>query len=299
MASVNVSNGAASLVFFYYGDSPFLTLSQETLRLKKALEGYGRSILLKHDFIPEPFDLSSNDEKLADVVDTPTADNLIRYLRELADNHHMIDLFIFSHGQSGSFRVSTGQHGSRSEFRASDITTRLAPAQTGLQEFPIRMIWSTLCFGESLNEAWRSIGAKVVSGAQRVNFYPNQFGKFAEAWNKGDVSYEQALSDADTATSRTLAQTYIATIHAPSTRQRWGGCPIGRTVLGKNPCAKDYFTTIWSATADEFDNVGDGSKYMNFASQRIIAGDRTLTKNSVPMWTATRMGRLVSNLVEK
>ena len=63
MASVNVSNGAASLTFFYYGDSPFLTLSQETLRLKKALEGYGRSILLKHDFIPEPFDLSSNDEK--------------------------------------------------------------------------------------------------------------------------------------------------------------------------------------------------------------------------------------------
>ena len=33
------NKGATSLIFFYYGDSEYTTLAQETLKLKKAMEG--------------------------------------------------------------------------------------------------------------------------------------------------------------------------------------------------------------------------------------------------------------------
>lgn len=287
MNTVNVSKGAASLVFFYYGDSPFFTLGQETLKLKKALTGYGRKILLKHDFIPEPFDLSSQDEKEADIVDIPTADNLVRYLKELAEDHYMIDLWIFSHGSQGSFRVSKGQHGSNGTFTANDIVTKLGSAQTGLAEFPLRMIWSTLCFGESLNQAWQSIGAKVVGGATGVNFYPNRFKRFADEWNEGNVSYQSAVAASDNAGVRALVQSFFLT-HALATRRQWGGCKFGQTVLGDSPCAKEYLTQMWFFPAAEYNNALSGKENMNRSSTVVFAGDKTLTKNSVPTWVATR-----------
>lgn len=290
MNTVNVSKGAASLVFFYYGDSPFFTLGQETLKLKKAMTGYGRKILLKHDFIPEPFDLSSQDEKEADVVDIPTANNFVRYVKELAEDHYMIDLWIFSHGSTGGFRVSKGQHGSNATFTTNDILTRLGSAQTGLAELPIRMIWSTLCFGASLNSAWQTIGAKVVGGATGVNFYPNRFKRFADEWNEGNVSYQSAAAASDNAGVRGLVQGFMLT-HALATRKQWGGCKLGKTVLGDDDCAKAYFTKMWFFPAAEYHHTLSGKENMNRSSTLLFAGDKTMTKNSIPTWVATRSQR--------
>lgn len=284
MAAVQVTKGAASVVFFYYGDSKFLTLAQETLKLKRAMEGYRQVVLLKHDVIPAPFDLSAADEREADVVVAPTRANLVAQLRRLATEGYMIDLWLFSHGAPGAFVASTGQHGTVDLVGAAEILAALQPASTGLAVLPIRMVWSTLCYGASLNETWRAIGAKVVAGSRAVNFYPNQFGRFATAWNSGMVGYLAALERADTAASRTLVQTYLATMDAPAHRQEWGGCPIGRHILGDHPCAKAYFTRRWGLTEQEWGDDLSGKDNMRRSSAKVIAGPGTLTKSDTPTW---------------
>jgi hypothetical protein len=284
MAVVRVTKGAASVVFFYYGDSKFITLAQETLRLKTAMEGYQQVVLLKHALIPAPFVLSSADERVADLVIAPTQANLFAQLQRLATEGYLIDLWIFSHGAPGAFVASTGQHGSVDLVGAAEIAAALRPASTGLDALPIRMIWSTLCYGASLNATWREVGARVVAGSRAVNFYPNQFGRFATAWNSGMVGYQEALERADTAVSRTLVQTYLATMDAPAHRKQWGGCPIGRHVLGDHPCARAYFTRRWGLTEDEWDDGLSGKDNMHRSSAKIIAGQGTLTKSDTPTW---------------
>jgi hypothetical protein len=266
------------------GGRNVFTLAQETLRLKLAMEGYRQVVLLKHDLLPVPFDLSSADERLADVIVAPTRANLFAQLTRLANEGYLIDLWIFSHGTPGAFVASAGQHGSVDLVGASEIAAALGRASTGLDELPIRMVWSTLCYGASLNGTWRAVGAKVVSGSRAVNFYPNQFGRFATAWNSGMVDYQEALGRADTAVSRTLVQTYLATMDAPAHREEWGGCPIGRHVLGDHPCAKAYFTRRWGLTEDEWDDSLSGKDNMHRSSARIVAGQGTLTKSDTPTW---------------
>lgn len=274
-------NGSASVVYFYYGDSPFLTLGQETLRLKKAFKNYDRVVLLKHnDVVAGPFDFTEGDERNADVTVTPTKANLSAQLADLTARGYLIDLYIFSHGDTGRFVASTGQHGSSVNVTGDDI--RQLPKAAGVPELPIRMIWSTLCFGESLNDDWTAIGAKVVSGSRFVNFYPTQFRGFIDAWNDGD-RYTTALADSDTASSRALAQTYIGLGHAVRHRGDWGGCPVGRTVLGDSPCAKKYFAHYWRA-GSEFTSGMSGREYMNLASKRFTAGDGNIRKTTVPTW---------------
>lgn len=278
-----ITKGAASIIFFYFGDSKFTTICQETVKLKKAMEDYKYKVLLKHNEIPSWLDLSEKDEKIADVKEAPTKDNLVKYVKQLADEGYMIDLWIFSHGWEGGFRASTGKHGSKGSFTKNDIETLLGSSATGFTNLPIRMVYQVNCYGKSLNESWQSIGAKMVTGARYVNFYPNQFGNFANKWNKGNVSFEDAVDKSDTAASRTVVQTYISMVHAPSVKSEWGGCPLLKTVLGDHKCAKKYFTNQW-LEKDEWQDGKSGKENMNYSSRIIIKGEKNLTKDDVPKW---------------
>ena len=60
---------------------------------------------------------------------------------------------------------------------------------------PIRAVYQMNCYGQTFNETWLSLGAKVTCGARYVNFYPNQFNKFASEWKKGDVDFAEALRE--------------------------------------------------------------------------------------------------------
>src|SRR5262245_26096799 len=106
------NKGAASLIFFYYGDSEYTTLAQETLKLAKAMDGYRFKVLLKHDTGPNWADLSEQDEKLADIKALPTKANLFKYLIQLTEDGYYTDLYIFSHGWKDKFKASTGSTGS-------------------------------------------------------------------------------------------------------------------------------------------------------------------------------------------
>jgi hypothetical protein len=85
-----VTKGAASIVFFYFGDSQYTALFQETVKLKKAMEGYNYTVLLKHDNVPKWLDFSETDEKLADVKALPTEANLVKYIKELSHDGYLL-----------------------------------------------------------------------------------------------------------------------------------------------------------------------------------------------------------------
>lgn len=276
----SADKGCASLVVMYTGDAPETVFFQETLKLKKAMKGYKKVVLLKHNQTESWLDLSEKDEKLADVKDLPTPANLERYLKQLADEGYVIDLYIVGHGTSGRFYLSKGTYGSTNAVTKAEIEA--LPAQTGYRQLPIRMVWSSLCYGQTLNSAWIAAGAKVVAGSRYVNFYPNRFVKFAEAWTDG-ASYGDAIDKADTASSRTAVQVYIATIHARANRSEWGKCPLGTTVLGKNDCAEEYFTSRWLRKKDWQAKLS-GKENMNYSSQKIFAGNRKVTNKSHLTW---------------
>jgi hypothetical protein len=275
--------GKASLIYFYYGDEATTTLCQEQMRLKKAFKDYDRCVLLKHNTVPSWADFFEGDERNADLIDAPTKANLFGQLIDLTRRGMMIDLWIFTHGFTGGFVASKGTHGDTTSIRSADVRAELAPAKTGFAHVPIRMIWTTACYGASMNADWLSVGAKSVSAAQHVNFYPNQFARYADEWNKG-ATVKDALAKADTALSRTVVQQYIGKLHARQTRDRWGDCPGASNVLWQRDCARDYFTKMWLEKDSEYNPKLSGRDNMNVASKRIIGGSATMTRNTTPVW---------------
>jgi len=180
-------------------------------------------------------------------------------------------------------KASLGSHGSEDYVTADDIKNELSPAKTGFTQMPIRMEWGTNCYGQTLGETWRSIGAKTTAGARYVRFYPNAFGHFIDDWNTGNISFDEAVGNADTDAVRTVVQLYIANVHAPSTKKHWGGCPFGKFVLGDDPCAKNYFTSECIAK-DEWQAGKSGKENMNYSSYMFRGGDKYITKNTKPSW---------------
>jgi hypothetical protein len=279
------ANKAASLIYFYYGDSHYNTLGQETLKLKKAMEDYEFTVLLKHETLPGWADLSEKDEKLANVKDIPTKANLFKYILQLAEDGYYLDLFIFSHGWTDKFKASKGSHSTEDFVTGENIKNELDPDKTGFTRMPIRIVWGTNCYGQTLGETWRSIGAKATAGARYVNFYPNAFGNFIGDWNKGNVSFDNAVADSDTDRVRTVVQTFISLVDAPAKKKagKWGGCPLGKTVLGDNECAKDYFDSVWLGKG-EWQEGMSGKENMNYSSFMFRGGDKNISKNTKVTW---------------
>ncbi|MCL5995434.1 MAG: hypothetical protein M1546_05185 [Chloroflexi bacterium] len=211
------------------------------------MEDYDRKVLLKFESTPSWLDFSEKDEKLADIKDVPTKTNLFKYLIQLAEEGYFIDLFIFAHGDKGYFGQYGADEGTEHRVTSEDILNRLSPAKTGFVKMPIRIVWGTNCYGQTLGETWRSVGAKTTAGAQYVNFYPTSWGNFIDDWNKGNVSFDKAVADADTAAVRTVVQTYIRFVDAPSQEKagKWDGCPGLKHVLGDDSCARQYFLNCW------------------------------------------------------
>lgn len=274
------ANKSAVLIYFNFGEnSEYTKLFQDTVKLKKAMEGYQRIVLLKSQEVPSWLDLSEADEKKADVILPPTKNNFFEQILDLTNKGYYIDIYIFSHGWNERFGPKNSD---AQQILSSDITSRLAVSATGYKAIPIRMIWSSTCYGRTLSNEWTNIGAKTVAGARYVNFYPHNFGNFVNDWNKGNVSFSKAIADADTNLVRTAGQTYILA-DAAATNKEWGKCPFGQTVLGNNDCAKDYFTTQWIADAEWLKNKS-GKENMNNSSALIVSGSGNLTKNTKPTW---------------
>jgi len=273
----------ASLIFFYFGEDSYMTrLAQETVQLHLAFDGYDKQVLLRHQTTFGHFEVSERVEKKADVVDLPTRENLAKYLHQLRDEGYVVDVYVFSHGNDGYFRTSEGTYGDNGYCSSGYLTRNVHPLK-------LRAVWQCNCYGSTMAEAWHAIGAKVVAGSRYVNFYPTRFLNFIKRWNRGE-RFSTAVSKSDTKAVHTPVQAYML-LDAAGSRKEWGGCPPFRDVLGKDPCAKDYFTTCWFPE-DEWQDGKSGRQNMNRCSHMIVSGTRSskrLKKTSLPKWKLTRL----------
>jgi hypothetical protein len=226
-------------------------LAQETVQLHLALVGYDRQVLLRHEVDVGPFELSKRAEKLADVVDLPTKDNLAAQLNDLRQSGHIVDLYVFSHGSTGSFIGSKGTYGENTTI-TDNWLRRNVP-----EPLKLRAVWQCNCYGASMAPCWHDLGAKVVAGTRDVNFYPIRFKGFAKLWGDGE-RFSTAVSRSDTKAAHTPSQAYILT-DALGRLDEWDGNVLQATrVLGNNKHARRYFEKCWFGA--RFEVVGrDGT----------------------------------------
>jgi hypothetical protein len=275
--------GEASIVYFYMGDDPITTLAQETVDLSQAFSGADRKILLldTKESSGTKF-LKSKAISQANEVLAPTSDNFLNAIQDAVDDGYVVNVWIFSHG---SYYLSHGKEityfvGQDGLITSEDIAS-LKPAGCG--QLPIRMVYTIACFNEGMNDEWRALGAKVVSGAPGINFYPTQYGRFVSDWNKG-INYGTALTNSNTAESRTVVQAYVAALGLKYSNK--GDCGLIPNVIGKNDCAEWYFTGGGDYDfGDEYDASLSGASNMNWSSKKTISGTSTVTKTSSVSWS--------------
>jgi len=258
---------SASLTVFHFGDSPFRTLFQNAqVNLQHCIDGYHRSILLKEDF-------NGVGQTKPTVLLKPNVQVFLGQLASLAKEGYYIDIFFFAHGNEDRIYLDNDK-----VLTTGLLTSELAFANTGLKILPIRSVYGVNCYGHTFNRTWLELGAKVACGARFVNFYPNQFNKFASEWRKGDVSFSKALHDSNTESSRSVMQGLIAA--DAMSKSNFDKCPLLKTVLGDHPCAQSYFDANWLAS-DEWQRGESGAENMNYSSYMFRTGITTLTRNDM------------------
>ncbi|MFH1727209.1 MAG: hypothetical protein ABIA04_02170 [Pseudomonadota bacterium] len=272
--------GSASLVYFYMGDDTLTTIAQETTKLSNAFTGYDHKVLMYDDAstVASKF-LSASAINQADVIYHPTKDNFFNAILDTVEKGYFLDIYIISHGNIKSngvpYFVSADNN-----IKGTDIASKLG--DYGCNEIPIRMVYTVACYQSAMNSYWTSVGAKAVVGSQYINFYPNQFNKFAESWTLGN-NFETALDKANTEGSRTVAQAYIYYLGLKYANQ--GDCGAWPNVLGENACAEWFFTEGGPYTLeDDYNDNKSGKQNMTISSKKIITGDETISISSEVSW---------------
>ena len=266
---LNSPTKKASLTLVSFLDNAFYKLIQNTtLNYGRCFEGYDKSVLMKKEY-------SSSPKPTVHIKDT-SKNSFLETIKDLADDGYAIDLFICSHGTYEKITLDN-----KEEITNTDING-LATGKYANGKFPLRMVYQVNCHGSTLNNNFTSIGAKAVTGTKKIDFYPNRFNKFVEAWNGGE-RFDTALNDSDTASARTVMQVLIVAESKVSTFTP--RCRAFDTVLGKNDCAVAYFTASngWLSKS-EYDSGSSGKDNMNDSSKYIIAGDAGLKKTDRPSW---------------
>lgn len=142
------------------------------------------------------------------------------------------------------------------------------------------------CWGSELNSAWRALGADTAVGSRYVNFFPTQFPEFVKQWKDGQT-VQQALNSADTWASRQLVKEalkadMVATKDRAWADGEWGEgmvCPTQVVYGTDGQCAESYLTDRWLHNQSEWNSVnGSGWEFMIEASEKLVAGNPSLTK---------------------
>ncbi|TFH66435.1 MAG: hypothetical protein E4G90_03545 [Gemmatimonadales bacterium] len=269
----------ASLVFFYFGEDSYVNrIAQETVPVWKALEGYDKTVLLRHETDigsgKMKIELSEKAEKLATVLDIPTKENLAKYLNELGAEGYEVDVFIFSHGWKNTFRCSKGTYGDNGTVSQAYLEANVRPLQ-------IRMVWQCNCYGSTMNDCWVNLGAKAAGGSKFVSFYPTRFSGFMKHWKDGK-SFGTALTRSDTKLVHTPAQAFMV-VEAARRAKEWDGNALqALKVLGNNDHSRRFFRECWNG--DDVPDGMSGKQIMNDSSLMLVGGDRNITCNSQVTW---------------
>lgn len=274
------AKGEASVIHYYFGDGAFNSLAQDIgVNLDKAVSGYDYTIALSENE-------DAGDLEDADRVEEPTKEEFFKAIRDVVRKGYLVDIYIFAHGSGGGFTVKAadddedaedGEIDGTASLASGAIASHLSPNVIGCDghHAPIRIVYSVSCYHSSLIDAWTGKGgAKAALGARYVNFYPNQFNKFADKWQDGK-SFHDAEDASNTSSSRTASQAYIFTLAKLAYPV---DCAL-MSPLGENACAEYYFETEW--LGDDYNEDESGQWNMNYASSKLFSGDEDVTKNDV------------------
>jgi hypothetical protein len=258
---------SASLTFFYFDDNAFYNLVQNAqVNLQHCIDGYSKSVMLKESF-------SAPGQTQPTKVLKPNKAVFLGQLIELVNDGYYVDIFIFAHGNPDKIYMANGKTLSPAELKDA-----VAEDKSGFNYLPIRIVYQMNCYGHTFNQTWLDIGAKSVCGARYVNFWANQFNKFASDWNKGTVLFEKAVYDSNTESSRSVMEALVAADAASQLFPKdWDKCPIGSTILGDKPCAKSYFLANW-IDEGEWQEGQSGKENMAYSSYMYTPGIN-ITKN--------------------
>ena len=265
---------ACLTIFHFEGDSMVYNLIQNAqVNLQHCIDGFDKSIMLKEDFN------AVGQTKPTEVL-KPNKVIFLNKLVELTNEGYRTTVRIFTHGKDQAICVNNGLY-----ITPQDLLDAKKETKHGI--FTIDSVYGCHCNGSSFNKTWIDIGAIVSGGARDTNFYPNQANKFHTEWEKGNVTFKDALKNSDTESSRTVMQALIAADAASQLFPKdWDKCPIGSTVLGDKPCAKSYFTARWGL-GNVWQAGKSGKENMNYASDMLVAG-QNVTKNTIDtlVWNA-------------
>jgi hypothetical protein len=278
--------GRASFTYFHYGDGAFTDLAQHLgTDLSKAQVDYDFTVLV---MLPRKFAGFLVDRTAilnADLLLDPTDPNFYLGLREITRRGLDMDIYLHSHGHlDGADGADFETLDENNPITDTELVERLAPELIGTPAVPIRMVYSGACYHGNFDAAWRSVGAKVVSGTWSINFYPNFYGNFADAWNAGD-DYATSVAVSETASAKAAAQSFLEVQAASFVCDE---DPSGDYwVLGTNACSENFFTDTDGDEGpdeagyklnDDYDPNLSGLENMNNASIRWIDGYLTVRK---------------------
>jgi hypothetical protein len=273
------TKSACLTVFHFDKDSNVFKLVQNAqVNLQHCIDGYDKSVMLKEDF-------NSAGQTKPTVVKKPNKVIFLNQLVELADDGYWIDVRIFTHGVQGGIIMNNGMGNADLHITREDLLAAAKETKHGI--IPIRSVYGCNCNGASLTQTWIDIGAIVAGGSYDTYFYANTMNDFHREWNKGNVTFEEAIERSHTDTARTVMQTLIAADAASQLfPKEWNKCMPGSTVLGDKPCAKSYFSAEWGL-GNCWQEGQSGKENMNYASRMIVAG-QNITRNNkdVLVWKA-------------
>lgn len=125
--------------------------------------------------------------------DTAIFSELKTQIHDLARKGYAIDIILQAHGNRSGF--SGFNHSTISDSDIESIGNSYG------KPLPIRAVYQMNCVGSQLNDEWRKIGAKAVSGASKNNYFPEPLmSSFWSKWKKGETfenSVNGAYSDLD------------------------------------------------------------------------------------------------------
>ncbi len=126
-----------------------------------------------------------------------TASQLLRALLDADDA--VVDVLMLVHGQAG-YACGCGDHRVGDDFFAALRQLQIA----GLARFRLRAVYQMNCYGQTLGEAWLSVGAQAVNGSVGVNWLPEpSLSVFLHGW-LGGRPFGEAVKRSNRAASRAL-----------------------------------------------------------------------------------------------
>jgi hypothetical protein len=274
------TEGIALLLYVHYDDPTFVSLAQTIgTNYSAHYAEYDYVALVMDNGVSNEGNLEAAAFQQADVVFEPSREGLLDAFRDLTSKGYRFDVKTHAHGYpNGAYdseiEVVTGDPISGDWLITATDPDEIGTARGGI---PIIALWGTSCFQSLQIDAWHTVGALVASGAHHINFVPNAWMNYWDAWVTG-VQYQPAVDSSVTLGVLAATQSFIVA---------QGAAPpymcVAPTVLGQNACAEDFFNDDVGPNdaaynlEDIYNHSLSGAQNMAIASQRTFIGDVTTT----------------------